>query len=136
VTGDFDGDRKSDLAIFRPATGEWYRLFSNGGYDAFRFGLEGDAPAVRDFDGDGRADVTVWRPGSGTWYSIDSADGEFSAVNWGANGDVPVPADYNGDGRSERSVFRNGTWYSLFSGGNHSIAQFGLAGDIPAPKAE
>jgi hypothetical protein len=32
VAGDFDGDRKTDIAVYRPTTGEWFLRLSSLGY--------------------------------------------------------------------------------------------------------
>ena len=127
---DFDGDGRSDLAVYRGGT--WYLQQSTNGTAVAQFGLAGDALAPADYDGDGKTDLALYR--DGTWYVLQSSNAGVFAVQFGLAGDIPVPADYDGDGRAELAVFRAGIWYSLNLAGNQTSAvQFGLAGDKPVP---
>ena len=133
---DFDGDGKTDVSVFRPASGDWYVTNSgNSQFAATHFGANGDIIAPGDYDGDGRTDRAVFRPADGTWYILRSGGG-FSATQFGQNGDVPAAGDYNGDGVTDISVFRpsTGSWYRLNSGNNQFVAvQFGAGGDKAVP---
>ncbi|MCW5961856.1 MAG: VCBS repeat-containing protein [Pyrinomonadaceae bacterium] len=134
VKFDFDGDRKSDVGIFRPAQGEWWYLRSgNGGNAAFSFGTSNDKLAPADFTGDGKTDVAFWRESTGEWFILRSENGSFYSFVFGTTGDIPMPADYDGDGIADPAIFRpsNATWYVLRSTGGILITQFGAAGDEP-----
>jgi len=134
VVSNFDGDAKSDVAVFRPATGEWFSLkSSDGSLQSFQFGANGDKPVAGDFDGDGKSDYAIWRPSTGTWYIQQSSQG-FRAVQFGANGDIPVVGDYDGDGKTDFAVYRpsNGVWYLLQSSKGLAAIQFGAGGDKTA----
>ena len=129
---DFDGDGKSDISVFRPASGSWFLLGSQAGFTGTNFGIAADKLAPADFDGDGKTDIGVFR--NGAWYYINSSNGTFTAVNFGAAGDLPRPGDFDGDAKADLAVFRpsNGTWYWLnSSNGAFNGVQFGSNGDIP-----
>ncbi len=43
----YDGDNRTDIALFRPSDGKWYVLrSSDGSVQAMHFGLNGDVPTI------------------------------------------------------------------------------------------
>ncbi|MDX1450682.1 MAG: VCBS repeat-containing protein, partial [Acidimicrobiia bacterium] len=66
--GDFDGDGRSDVALFHPLDGRWWVLRSDGSRfvtEVWQPGfsrMEGWLAEVGDFDGDGRSDVALFHP--------------------------------------------------------------------------
>ena len=117
VTGDFDGDGKNDIAVFRAnTTGQptFYVLNSSNSTISYgSLGAAGDKPVVGDYDGDGKADFAVFRPSNGVWYILRSSNGSVLSLQFGLSDDIPVPSDYDGDGKTNLAVFRpsNGYWY-------------------------
>jgi uncharacterized delta-60 repeat protein len=131
---DFDGDGRSDLALFNQTSGIWTIRHSrtNQTVSAY-FGKSGDVTVPADYDNDGKTDIAVYRQSEGFWYLQQSTAG-FKAVRWGAPEDKPVAADYDGDGRADIAVWRpsNRVWYILQSSNNElRAAYFGLSTDVP-----
>jgi hypothetical protein len=93
---DFDGDLKSDIAVWRLESGAWLVLPSGspGTYTTTSWGTEGDIPVSGDHDGDGKSDLVVWRPSNGVWYvRLSNAGGAYTTTSWGTQGDIPVSGD-------------------------------------------
>ena len=94
VPADYDGDGKTDVAMWRQSDGVFYvRQSSNGTLGAFKWGIDGDIPQPADYDGDGKADFAVWRPSSGNWYILTAAPKPF-VLELGLQGDQPITSPY------------------------------------------
>ena len=156
LIGDFDGDGRSDLAVWRASTGTFYWLLAAQNFDyAAARGVQwgngplGDVPFLGDLDGDGQADLIVWRASTGVWFWLPSttqyAHAAVRAIAWGdaSMGDVPLLGDFDGDLRADMGVWRatTGTWYCLTSSTGYApfapiVRQWGHAGfgDTPVIK--
>jgi hypothetical protein len=131
---DFDGDRKTDISIFRPSNGEWWYLKSSTIQTAaLQFGTGTDKLVPTDFTGDGKTDIAFWRPSTGEWFILRSEDASFYSLPFGTTGDIPAVGDFDGDGKGDLTVFRpsTGTWYIQLSSGGTAIQTFGTDGDVP-----
>ena len=133
LQGDFDGDGKTDFAIYRPSSGAgnsswWVTKSSDNTYYSVTFGSSADIAAPADFDGDGRTDIAVWRPSTGMWYIVQSSNGTTIYPQYGSSGDQPKPSDFDGDGKADLAVWRdnNRTFYSLNSSNSQSTG-YGFA---------
>ncbi len=93
LSGDFDGDARADMTIFRPSNGLWFiNSSSNGATLGRQFGQNGDKPVVSDYDKDGISDIAVWRPSDGNFYVSGSRGGflNYYSYPFGVSGDIPV----------------------------------------------
>jgi hypothetical protein len=150
VLGDFDGDGKTDIAVYRPTTGEWLILTSSTGY-SYNNRIQvfwgnpnlNDQPRVGDYDGDGKSDIAVWRAGTGQWFALKSSGGysydDYLSATWGNSSlDEPVPGDFDGDHKADAAVYRlaSGSWFILRSSSgyiNYQVINWGTPelGDMP-----
>ncbi|MGB7210191.1 MAG: CHRD domain-containing protein [Pyrinomonadaceae bacterium] len=140
IAGDYDGDRKDDVTVYRASEGKFYIILSGSlTLRIDELGQSGDNPkVVGDYDGDGKDDVAVYRSGTqSTWFYKTSPTALFTAVDWGQTGDVPATGDYDGDGKADFVVRRtdgaNGRFWQRLSGGTFTTEVFGLANDSVVP---
>ncbi|WNG62078.1 hypothetical protein F0U59_50780 [Archangium gephyra] len=150
VSGDFNGDGKSDIAFTRPGWNAWKVRLSTGngvtsanwgtdadylGFDAYNFVVTGD------FDGDGRTDIAYTRPRWNSWRMRLSTGNGFTSTLWGTDADSMgidannhvVTGDFNGDGKTDIAITRPGWngWRVRLSTGNGFTSGFwGTSGDL------
>lgn len=103
VPGDYDGNGKADITVFRPSTGIWYSIRSNAQNaigtvrTGFQWGTVGDIGQPADYDGDLWTDYAVFRPSTGTWYLSNSNNGTYGTYDapvWGSSTDRPASAPF------------------------------------------
>lgn len=135
LLGDFNGDGRSDLAVYRPSTAQW---FVQGVFPAngIQFGATNlDLPVPADYYGTGTTTLAVFRPNTGQWFVA----GDGTPIKLGQQGDTPVPADYDGDGKADLAVFEPATstnptrWLIRGSASGLQTVVYGGAQDIPVP---
>ncbi len=136
---DFNGDGRSDLAVYQSSSGLWYVRNLVGGAIIWggQWGYNGALPVPADYDGDGRTDLGVYDPVSGLWY-IRSWHLQQVLVwgrQFGGTGFVPVPGDYDNDGSVDLGIYElaTGRWTARRVSDNALIfenRQWGWQGDV------
>jgi YD repeat-containing protein len=144
VPHDYDGDGKTDCALYQSGSGNWFVYSACGNVASTWYqpwGVAGDQPAPADYDGDGKADYAIYRPSDGYWWVLKSSTGAPWATQWGQywTTSIPVPRDYDGDGKADPTFYTafNGVWWIQHSTtGATELIGFGIAGDssvVPTP---
>ncbi|WP_271998670.1 FG-GAP-like repeat-containing protein [Nannocystis radixulma] len=127
LTGDFDGDGKTDLALLGPESWQTIPVALSVGDGSFTlvdkpspdFAARASATGVRivtgDFDGDGRTDIALtggrkWSTvpvalsnGDGSFRMVESADQTFAAAAAAAD-TVVLAGDFDGDGKTDLAL--------------------------------
>jgi hypothetical protein len=120
--GDFNGDGRTDLFLYR-SSGEWYRVFFTGAGTNYETGLwSPDWTLSRgDFNGDARTDLFVYNSTTGRWFVVISeANGSLSyhggTVNWSAGWQISV-TDIDVDGRADLVLYNpaDGRWFQAIT---------------------
>ncbi len=138
----FDGDRRSDLNVYVPESGNWAvvrswdDLYLDGGPQ--NWGWKDALPVPGDYDGDGSTDLAVYHPALGHWYIRKSSDGNIlngGPIQFGWDKAIPVPGDYDGDGKTDLAVYYPGAgqWYIAETTAGLKTPQWGWDKSIPVP---
>lgn len=119
IPGDYDGDGKFDVAVYRAGTLSPTNTFivqrsSDSVITYTPFGnFVSDYILPGDYDGDGKFDYAVARTGANAtspmvWWILQSSNGQTRTQTFGITSDFPVQGDYDGDARTDLAVYRVG----------------------------
>ncbi|WP_229068664.1 hypothetical protein [Actinoplanes sp. DH11] len=144
TAGDFDGDGRAEIALYRTGNGLWnIKSVATGdqivGSHAYG-GDPSDVPVSGDFNGDGVNEIGVYRKAVGQWHVKNVRNGQQLLAQHSYGGDpsdIPVVGDFDGDGFDDFGVYRkgNGQWHvKSYRTGEQILAQHSYGGapsDIP-----
>ncbi len=117
ATGDYNGDGRSDIAFYLPATGEiWTALHNGRTFDFRRYGrmdkrinLAACEWFTGDFDGNGLSDVVLFNEPTGEWLFMKNRGDYFEILALGRRfrhlfrDDYRPDASMNGKGTSDEN---------------------------------
>jgi RHS repeat-associated protein len=131
-TGDFNGDGKTDIMMWRGTNNDWTTNLSTGsGFISQEWqGMYGSDGPIKtgDFNGDGKTDIMMWRGANNDWTVNLSTRSGFISQEWqgmfGSDGPIQT-GDFNGDGRTDVMMWRgaNNDWTVNISTGSGFISQ-------------
>lgn len=108
IPEDYDGDHKTDIAVYQESSGTWTVMLSSQGYASVSIVLGGPGyiPVPADFDGDQKADPAVYQSATGGWTLWASASG-YEAVSggFGGQGYAPLAGDFDEDDKADPVVY-------------------------------
>jgi hypothetical protein len=113
VSGDWTGDTRYKVGVYRPSTGQWFLDSNNDGQwnvgdanypNGYNFGgLSGDLPVVGDWSGLGKSCIGIYRSNGSVWLLDLNCNGAFENTPTdaffpfgGIAGDVPVVGAWTG----------------------------------------
>ncbi len=140
--GDFDGDGRADVGIFRDNTSGAdtfiVRNSTGGAVTWLNWGSASSFAAPGDYNGDGKTDfcstVNVVG-GKRLYYVFLNGVGGQPAVEFGLSTNLIAQGDYDGDGRTDIASYNqsNGTFYVRPSSNvaTTTVVQWGQAADYP-----
>jgi hypothetical protein len=136
ITGDWNGDGRTDLGVKYPGARKFRLRHSDGTVTTVLFGGNMDRPVTGDWNGDGRTDIGIWHPATAA-FRLRADDGTVLGVRLGSVGSQPVTGDWNGDGITDLGVFDQATaTFTLRTVGADGTTRlayvtFGSAADLP-----
>ncbi len=146
VPSDFNGDGKTDLAVYGPTVRGFAARLSGSNTDTFLpYGIAGAGQSLivtGDYNGDGIADFAVYGPSVGGFAIHLSSTNTDVFIPYGIKGvgqSIPAPGDYDGDGITDLAVYGpsvGGFAIHNSKSNTDTFVRFGLPGagqSIPAP---
>ena len=153
MTGDFNGDGKTDLACYTGNTGSWNIALSTGSGWQSEFWNGGPllvdewnvVPVsgqcfAADFNGDGKTDLACSDGTDSVWSVALSTGSGWNTTSWSGGPVVPLPmtqqcvsGDFNGDGKADLNCWtgEGGGWAVALSTGSGWQSSIWSGGPVP-----
>lgn len=111
IPSDYDGDSKTDIALFNPITREWSIIQSSTSQiSRYRWGNEiGELPLPADLDGDTKTDISVYNSISQSSFPslLSSTNYQFSNIGTITSPiDITAYSDIDGDNKADYIIFK------------------------------
>ena len=123
VVGDWNGDGRSKIGVYRITDGDWYLDYDGNGVwnstadTRYNFDVGNWSPVTGDWNGDGTSKMGVFKDGG--WRLDYYGNGSLIKIyTLGTTGSRPITGDWNGDGKSEVGVYNGltGDWNLDYDG--------------------
>jgi putative transposon-encoded protein len=137
--GDYDGDGKTDTAVFDASHSQFQVLLSGGGAKTPQFGNPQDVniPMAGDYDGKGKTNIAVYDQTRSQFFILLGAGGLTPQFGDPSHVNIPIAGDYDGDVKTDLAVYDEtaAKLYVLLSGGGAIVRQFGNPAHVNIPIA-
>ncbi|GFE58598.1 multicopper oxidase domain-containing protein [Geobacter sp. AOG1] len=105
VTGDWNGDGRTKVGYYDPATFTWHLDYDGDGVwnpaidKLYTFGFAGVKPVTGDWDGSGKTKIGVYDPSNSIWYMDTDGNGAWNPpadtnAIFGITGSTPVTGNW------------------------------------------
>lgn len=130
ISGDWNGDKTSDLGIYNGSAGTF--ILPNQNETDFNTTISlpiRGAPVAGDWDGNGKDEVGIFDTYTGNWALWNSTSNSTDMFNFGWPVVTPIVGDWDGNGKDEVGVYNSqGNNFALKNNSNKNDTSYHLIG--------